>query len=117
MIDYPINDLTDFPPEESSQDENFMENAHQEIIDETPPQENYPILNFETHFEGCMEMYSHIEIVEDYFKQHQGWFCRCAKPMSVEPLGENGYILTVGHCGALGYEVEPKPTTEVLNTN
>ena len=108
MINYPINDLTHFPSEENYQDENFMENDSQNIIDETNKQQGYPILNFETHFEGCMEMYSDISIVEEYLKQHQGWFCRCAKPMSVEALGENGYILTVGHFGALGYEIEPK---------
>ena len=108
MINYPINDLTYFPSEENYQDENFMENDSQNIIDETDKQQNYPTLNFETHFEGCMEMYSDISIVEKYLEQHQGWFCHCAKPMSVEALGEDGYILTVGHFGALGYEVEPK---------
>lgn len=55
-----------------------------------------------------MEMFADWEEVAVYLQAHQGWFCRCAQPMQVEPLGENGYVLTVGQFGALGFEVEPK---------
>lgn len=65
-------------------------------------------IHFQTHFEGSMEMYSDGETVAQYLQSHQGWFCRCAQPMTVEPYGENGYVLTVGRFGALGFDVEPK---------
>lgn len=65
-------------------------------------------VHFQTHFEGSMEMYSDGETVAQYLQAHEGWFCRCAQPMTVEPLGENGYVLTVGRFGALGFDVEPK---------
>jgi hypothetical protein len=83
-----------------------------------------PEMSFETHFEGCMEMYSPLQVVEEYLQAHEGWFCRCAQPMKAEPLGENGYILTVGHFGSFGYEVEPKiavilqpPSEGIYNMN
>lgn len=66
------------------------------------------IAHFQAHFEGCMEMYSDAQTVAEYFNQHQGWFCRCAEPMKTEPMGQNGYILTVGKYRALGHDVEPK---------
>ena len=65
-------------------------------------------IHFQTHFEGYMEMYSNGETVAEYLQSHEGWFCRCAQPMKVEPYTENGYILTVGRFGALGFDVEPK---------
>jgi hypothetical protein len=65
-------------------------------------------LDFQTHFMGCMEMYSDGETVAEYLAAHEGWFCRCAEPMRTEPLGENGYILVIGRYGAFGYELEPK---------
>jgi len=65
-------------------------------------------IHFQTHFEGSMEMYSDGETVAKYLQSHEGWFCRCAQPMTVQPYTENGYILTVGRFGALGFDVEPK---------
>ncbi len=65
-------------------------------------------IHFQTHFAGYMEMDSDRETVAKYLQSHEGWFCRCAQPMQVEPYGENGYILTVGRFGALGFDVEPK---------
>jgi len=65
-------------------------------------------IHFQTHFEGSMEMYSDGDTVAEYLQSHEGWFCRCAQPMKVEPYTENGYILTVGRFGALGFDVEPK---------
>lgn len=63
---------------------------------------------FEVSFQGRMDMYSDIDTVAEYLNAHEGWFCRCAQPMNVDPLTENGYILTVGKYGSFGYEVEPK---------
>lgn len=63
---------------------------------------------FNVSFNGQMDMYSDVETVAEYLNAHEGWFCRCAQPMKVEPLTENGYILTVGKFGSFGYEVEPK---------
>lgn len=63
---------------------------------------------FSVAFAGYMDMYSEIETVANYLNAHEGWFCRCAQPMKVEPLNENAYILNVGSFASLGYEVEPK---------
>jgi hypothetical protein len=65
-------------------------------------------VKFQTAFFGCMEMYSDGETVANYLNAHQDWFRRCAQPMAVEPLGERGYILTIGSFGTRGYEIEPK---------
>ena len=61
-----------------------------------------------------MEMYSRADRVSSYLDRHEGWFRRCAEPMTAEPLGENGYILTVGRFGALGYYVTPKIGLELV---
>ncbi len=63
---------------------------------------------FHTDFQGIMEMYSDEKTVTDYLDNHQGWFVRCALPMTAEPFGENGYTLIIGHYGAFGYEVDPQ---------
>ncbi|MDJ0631973.1 MAG: DUF1997 domain-containing protein [Xenococcaceae cyanobacterium MO_188.B29] len=63
---------------------------------------------FQVSYLGSMDMYSDTETVADYLNAHEGWFCRCAQPMKVEPLSEDGYIITVGCFGAFDYEVEPK---------
>jgi len=63
---------------------------------------------FNVGFNGRMDMYSDVETVATYLNAHEGWFCRCAQPMKVEPLSDNGYVLTVGKFGSFGYEVEPK---------
>ena len=70
--------------------------------------ENKKVFTFEVGFEGRMDMYSDADTVAQYLNAHEGWFCRCAQPMKVEPLGNNGYVLTVGKYGSFGYEVEPK---------
>jgi hypothetical protein len=69
---------------------------------------------FYTQFEGVMEMYAEADAVRQYLDVHQGWFRRCAAPMQVKPLGENGYDLTIGKFGALGYYVEPKIGLELI---
>ncbi|MEB3124011.1 MAG: DUF1997 domain-containing protein [Snowella sp.] len=65
-------------------------------------------VHFQTQFRGRMEMFAVKDEVDTYLQAHHGWFCRCAQPMQVEPLGEHGYVLTVGQFGALGFDVEPK---------
>jgi hypothetical protein len=65
-------------------------------------------IHFLTAFAGSMAMFAEQAIVADYLQHHQGWFYRCAQPMKAEPLGEHGYILTIGRFGALGFDVEPK---------
>lgn len=70
--------------------------------------ENKKTFAFEVAFRGRMDMYGDADTVAQYLNAHEGWFCRCAQPMKVEALGNNGYILTVGKYGSFGYEVEPK---------
>ncbi len=52
--------------------------------------------------------------VAEYLDAHASWFSRCAEPMKVQPLGENGYALIIGRFGSFGYEVEPKVGLELL---
>jgi Protein of unknown function (DUF1997) len=70
--------------------------------------ENEAPVKFQTAFAGRMEMYSDGETVANYLNVHQDWFCRCAQPMTVEPLDDRGYTLTIGRFGSKGYEIEPK---------
>ncbi|BAY63888.1 hypothetical protein NIES22_39780 [Calothrix brevissima NIES-22] len=71
-----------------------------------------------TKFYGCysdyMEMFAPAAIVAEYLNTHASWFARCAEPMKVQPLGENGYALIIGRFGSFGYEVEPKIGLELL---
>ena len=76
--------------------------------------EQQKIFTFNVSFQGRMDMYSDVDTVAEYLDAHEGWFCRCAQPMKVEPLTDNGYVLTVGKFGSFGYEVEPKMAV-VLN--
>ncbi|MCL2933614.1 MAG: DUF1997 domain-containing protein [Trichodesmium sp. MAG_R03] len=69
---------------------------------------------FKTNFSDCMELYVDIETVAKYFKSHRSWFYRCAHPMKVEPLGENGYDLLVGKFGSFGYQVEVRIGLELV---
>lgn len=72
---------------------------------------------FYGEFADCMEMYADAQTVAEYLNSHHGWFCRCAQPMKVEPLGENGYALAIGRFGSFGYDVEPKVGLELLPPN
>jgi hypothetical protein len=76
-------------------------------------QEHQPIC-FHGTFESCMEMYTPVKTVADYLDSHRGWFPRCAHPMKADPIGENGYDLTVGRFGAFGYDVEAKVGLDLL---
>ena len=85
------------------------------VLQETTEELN---LNTPTEFCGyysdCMEMYDSAENVAKYLDNHASWFSRCAKPMKVQPLGENGYTLAIGRFGSFGYELEPKIGLELL---
>lgn len=63
---------------------------------------------FRSHFVDCMEMASDVDTVTQYLDAHAVWFKRCAQPMVVEPLGDNGYALVIGRFGSHGYQIEPK---------
>lgn len=65
-------------------------------------------------FADLMEMRAPAPVVARYLDCHEGWFRRCAAPMSVDPLGSSGYVLTLGRFGNLGFEVEPTIGLELL---
>lgn len=69
-----------------------------------------------SNFADLMEMRAPAAIVATYLDRHEGWFRRCAAPMSVLPLGGsvNGYALTLGRFGNFGFEVEPTIGLELL---
>ncbi len=67
-----------------------------------------PPFIFHNQFQGWMEVYAPVQRYEQYLNNHHEWFYRCAQPMKAEPIGKNGYILTIGRYGSHGYEVEPK---------
>lgn len=69
---------------------------------------------FLCQFTGSMELQADAQTVAKYLDAHRGWFCRCARPMKVEPLNDNGYTLTIGRLGAFGYEVEPSISLALL---
>ncbi|MCS5691444.1 DUF1997 domain-containing protein [Cyanobium sp. FGCU-6] len=61
-----------------------------------------------------MEMRAPAPVVASYLDRHEGWFRRCAAPMAVNPLGTDGYVLTLGRFGNFGFEVEPTIGLELL---
>ena len=67
-------------------------------------------------FADLMEMRAPAAVVAAYLDRHEGWFRRCAAPMTVQPLGGalNGYVLTLGRFGNFGFEVEPTIGLELL---
>lgn len=69
---------------------------------------------FYGRYQDFMEMYAPVKVVAEYIDAHKSWFHRCAEPMKVQPLGENGYALVIGRFGSFGYEVEPKVGLELL---
>lgn len=86
-------------------DSNFLAETDQTADQEKLEQ---PLFEFKTSFLGNMEIYSECQRFAEYLDHHEVWFYKCAQPMKVEPLTENGYVLTVGRFGAFGYDVEPK---------
>lgn len=84
---------------------------HPEVEDETTLHEP---TQFQGYYSSCMEMHADAKTVAAYLDAHHGWFRRCAQPMTVDPIGENGYALIVGRFGSFGYEVEPKVGLNLL---
>lgn len=83
------------------------------LVTKVPYSGNEPT-KFHSHFQDFMEMYAETSCVTAYLDAHQDWFCRCAHPMKVEPIGQNSYALVIGSFGAFGYEVEPILGLELL---
>ncbi len=69
---------------------------------------------FSYRFTDAMLMGADAKTVGKYLDAHQGWFTRCAHPMTVKPIGQNGYDLTIGKFDSFGYVVEPKIGLELL---
>ena len=67
-----------------------------------------------SRFADLMEMRAPALVVGTYLDRHEGWFRRCAAPMAVRGLGQNGYVLTLGRFGNFGFEVEPTIGLELL---
>ncbi|EAQ75484.1 hypothetical protein WH5701_01510 [Synechococcus sp. WH 5701] len=87
-----------------------------------PPVEAVPLRHsddlrvnrYSSRFADVMEMRAPSHTVADYLDHHDGWFRRCAAPMTVQSLGPNGYALTLGRFGNFGFEVEPTIGLELL---
>ena len=77
---------------------------------------NPRVRSYASTFADLMEMAAPAAVVATYLDRHEGWFRRCAAPMSVMPLGPslNGYVLTLGRFGNFGFEVEPTIGLELL---
>lgn len=71
-------------------------------------------LHFSNQFKGRMELHADADTVMEYLDAHHGWFCRCAHPMKVEPVENNGYVLSLGRYGSFGFEVEPQIGLQLL---
>jgi hypothetical protein len=69
---------------------------------------------YSSQFADVMEMRAGVASVGGYLDRHEGWFRRCASPMQVRPLEQNGYVLTLGRFGNFGFEVEPTIGLELL---
>ncbi|PWL21910.1 MAG: hypothetical protein DCO99_09125 [Synechococcus sp. XM-24] len=69
---------------------------------------------YSSQFADVMEMRAPAKTVSAYLDRHEGWFRRCAAPMEVNSLGQNGYRLTLGRFGNFGFEVEPTIGLELL---
>jgi len=72
------------------------------------------ITKFYGRYQDFMEMPAPADKVAEYLNAHASWFSRCAEPMKVQSLGENGYALVIGRFASFGYEVEPKIGLELL---
>ncbi len=69
---------------------------------------------FSYRFTDAMPMGADLQTVGKYLDAHQGWFTRCAHPMQVNAIGQNGYAITIGKFNSCGYIVEPKVGLELL---
>ena len=69
--------------------------------------QNQPFV-FSYRCTDAMSMGADVNTVGKYLDAHQGWFTRCAHPMQVSAIGQNGYAIAIGKFGSSGYIVEPK---------
>ncbi|MEC4983003.1 MAG: DUF1997 domain-containing protein [Oscillatoria sp. PMC 1068.18] len=69
---------------------------------------------FTLHYEDCIELYAPKAQVAEYLTHHKDWFPRCAAPMQVSPIGNNGYDLLIGRYGAFNYEQEVRIGLELV---
>ena len=89
--------------------------SSQEAAEDTLTEANVAtVTKFSGRYQDFMEMPAPVEKVAEYLNAHASWFSRCAEPMKVQSLGENGYALVIGRFGAFGYDVEPKIGLELL---
>jgi Protein of unknown function (DUF1997) len=89
--------------------------SSQEEAKDTLTEANVATLTkFSGRYQDFMEMAAPVEKVAEYLNAHASWFSRCAEPMKVQSLGEDGYALIIGRFGSFGYEVEPKIGLELL---
>ncbi len=95
----------------------YQISAAQKTADTLPPGPFPAVIRFSSKFDGRMALKGDIPTVMAYLDNHSGWFCRCAQPMTVEPLNNNGYLITVGRFGSHGFEVEPKIGLHLLPQN
>lgn len=72
---------------------------------------------FEGYYVGNMEMFADIDTVANYLDSHQGWFTRCAQPMDVKPIGQNGYAISLGRFGSLNFQIQPQIGLHLLPQN
>jgi len=117
MTSYFVNERMDDRTEPQSEGLGDKANVLKESIVEAAGKDHFLVnqpVRFHIEFADQMVLYADAQTVAKYFDTHQQWFQRCAQPMHTEPLGENGYAMTIGKFGALGYEVEPKIGLELL---
>lgn len=103
--------FTEHQPAESSEPRLHLvpalADARQSAVEDSSQTVIEPTL-FCSRFVDHMELYADARTVAEYLDAHQVWFRRCAQPMTVEPIGETGYMLVIGRFGSFGYEIEPK---------
>ena len=100
--------------EKSKQQNSIVTNPESEQRLASPETMQLQPFCFSYRFTDTMLMGSDIKTVGKYLDAHPGWFTRCARPMTANPLGQNGYALTIGKFNSCGYAVEPKIGLELL---
>jgi hypothetical protein len=108
--DISFDDIADLPEEDFDleDDENPTPKPQKPEIQKSNSPKERPLGEFRNSFVGYMDLYSDPDTVKNYLNTHQIWFRRCALPMQADPIGDNGYALTVGKVGAFSFFVEPK---------
>ncbi|MGD1856597.1 MAG: DUF1997 domain-containing protein [Leptolyngbyaceae cyanobacterium] len=89
----------------------------QSVTDDSENLQTPNTIVFEGYYVGNMEMFADVDTVASYLDSHQGWFTRCAQPMAVEPIGHNGYAISLGRFGSLNFQIQPKIGLHLLPQN